>query len=122
VVDENWREGRFKIAKQTGRYAHFASVALRARPATTDDVSIAPDVRAQIWRTAIASGVQEALEKLRAMGALGCAGASSSTGLTRSKLDRAMIGSRRAVRAACRHDPRQLDSAPFQNRANLIRR
>jgi hypothetical protein len=68
---DGWRQGRFKIARQTGRTAHFASIELQTRPASMDGISIAAGVPARGWSSAIERGVTEALKELRMMVELG---------------------------------------------------
>lgn len=61
---EIWRQGQFKIAKQTARTGHFASIALQARSAATDSIAFSPDLpRTGLW-PAIQRGVAEALDAL----------------------------------------------------------
>jgi len=61
----SWRQAQFKIAKQTARTGHFASIVLQARPAVTDSISFAPEVPRTGWWPPIELGVTAALDALK---------------------------------------------------------
>src|SRR6185437_10818047 len=62
------KQGHYKLAKQTGRSAHFASVTLTAAPAAVDNVAVtAASDAIRGWGEAVKSGVTEGLKALRAM-------------------------------------------------------
>jgi len=63
------RHGKFRIAKQTGSSAHFASVALNVELATADEVVIEAESTAiRGWGNAVRTGVEQAVQIARALG------------------------------------------------------
>jgi hypothetical protein len=64
---ESSRRGRFEIFKQTGRIAHFASVAVEVTPASESSIAIDP-IGIGLWVDALNSGVSEGLAALETRG------------------------------------------------------
>jgi len=62
------RQGRFKIAIQTAKTAHFAVVELTVEPAEADEIILDADARG--WSESVRHGVAEGLAKLRRRGSV----------------------------------------------------
>ncbi len=63
------RCGKYKLAKQTGRTAHFAQVAVKIQPSTFDQFTIsAPADSIRGWNTPALAGAEAAISELRGRG------------------------------------------------------